>query len=279
MIKQFAYFKPTTLAEAFAALQTEGSIPLAGGTDLLVELRGGVKSAGLIVDLKGLPKLAELSATAENSITIGAGVDLNFLVDHGRIREFCPLLSEAAYSIATYQLRNRATLGGNICNASPAADMAPPLYVLDAVVVAAGPDGERRIPIFKFFTGVKRTSLKSSEIVVRVEIPPVPRAKMAFFKKQRIKGHDLAAINMAGLADSGSGTLRISIGACAVTPILLKGTDQLYRENKDVEKLAEKVAALAVNSIKPIDDLRATAEYRRDMAAVFAKRLVRKICA
>jgi len=279
MIKQFAYFKPGTFAEAFAAMQTEGSIPLAGGTDLLVELRGGVKSADLVVDLKGLPKLTELSITADNAISIGAGVDLNFLIDHGSVREFCPLLSEAAYSIATYQLRNRATLGGNICNASPAADMAPPLYVLDAVVVADGPDGERRIPIFNFFAGVKKNSLKQSEIVVRVEIPPVTKAKMAFFKKQRIKGHDLAAINMAGLADSGSGTLRISIGACAITPIILKGTDQLYRENKDVEKLAEKVAALAVNSIKPIDDLRATAEYRRDMAAVFTKRLVRKICA
>ena len=279
MIKQFAYFKPGTLNKALGALQTEGSIPLAGGTDLLVELRGGVKRADLVVDLKGLPILAEFSTNPDNSISIGAGIDLNFLVNHGKIRKFCPLLSEAAYSIATYQLRNRATLGGNICNASPAADMAPPLYVLDAVVVAAGPDGERRIPISEFFAGVKRTSLKRSEIVIRVEIPPVPKAKMAFFKKQRIKGHDLAAVNMAGLAHSGSGTLRISIGACGVTPILLKGTDELYRENRDVEKLAEKVAALAVNSIKPIDDLRATAEYRWDMAAVLAKRLIRKICA
>ncbi|MBA7472878.1 MAG: xanthine dehydrogenase family protein subunit M [Spirochaeta sp.] len=278
MIKQFAYYKPSTLAEAFAALQTEGSIPLAGGTDLLVELRGGVKSADLIVDLKGLPGLAELGITPDNGISIGAGVDLNFLVDHGKLREFCPLLSEAAYGIATYQLRNRATLVGNICNASPAADMAPPLLVLDAVVVAAGPDGERRIPIHEFFAGVKKTSLERGEIVVRVEIPPVPKAKMVFLKKQRLKGHDLAAVNLAGLADSGSGTLRISIGACAVTPIMLEGTDQLYRENKDVEKLAEKVAALAVNSIKPIDDLRSTAEYRRDMAAVLAGRLIRKIC-
>lgn len=97
MIKQFAYFKAGTLEEAFGALQIEGSIPMAGGTDLFVELRGGVKSADLIVDLKGLPDLAELSTTPDNGISIGAGVDLNFLVDHGKIREFCPLLSEAAY--------------------------------------------------------------------------------------------------------------------------------------------------------------------------------------
>ena len=189
-----------------------------------------------------------------------------------------PVIHEAVSVLATYQLRNRATLVGNICKASPAADMGPPLFVLGAEIVIKGPEGERTMPVTEFMTGVQENALKKGEIVVRVDIPAYSKAKMGYMKKQRIKGHDLAVVNVAGLADPSSGTLRICVGACAETPILLEGTDQLYKEVNDIDKLAEEVSELAVSSISPIDDLRATAEYRSDMARVYVKRIVKRIC-
>ncbi len=278
MIRPFSYLKPRTLAEALEALAADGARPMAGGTDLLVEMRNGQRKPQVLVDIKGLEELQVLDVDPGKGASIGAGVSLNALVDSARVRKYLPLLSEAAFSIATYQLRNRATLVGNICNASPAADMAPPLYVLEAQVVIAGPDGERRLPVSEFITGVKSTALKQGELVVRVEIPRLLQARTAFLKKQRIRGHDLALINVAGLADGQAEVLRICIGACAVTPVLAAETDSLFKKTKDVEKLAEEAAELAVRTVSPIDDLRASQEYRRDMVRVFVKRLVRRIC-
>ncbi len=279
MIKPVAYFKPGSMEEALEALQTENASPLAGGTDLLVNMRNGVEQPELLVDIKNLKELDVFSADKDNGVAIGARVNLNFLIDDSKLRSICPILSESALTVATYQLRNRATLVGNICNASPAADMAPALYIMDAVVVVAGENGEKKVPIRDFIRGVKKTSLEKGELVVRIEIPEIPKGKMGFLKKQRYRGHDLAIVNVAGIADPDKKSLKICIGACAVTPVLLEGTDELYRESSNVEKLADRVAELALKSISPIDDVRSSAEYRRDMAAVYVKRLVRKICA
>jgi len=278
MIKPFFYLKPRTLEEALDALQADGARALAGGTDLLVEMRNGERRPETLVDIKGLKDLEELTFDPQKGATIGAGVSLNVLIDNAQVRKHLPVLSEAAFSIATYQLRNRATLVGNICNASPAADMAPALYILGGEVVIANAEGQRRLPIHEFLTGVKQTALKQGELVLRVEIPRLAKGKMAFLKKQRIKGHDLALINMAGLADRQTGALRICIGACAVTPVLLSDLGSLYKDAKDVEKLAERVAELSGSAISPIDDVRCSKEYREDMVRVFVKRLVRQIC-
>ncbi len=276
MIKPVAYFKPGSLKEAVEALQTENAWPLAGGTDLLVNMRNGVEHPDLLVDIKGLEELNVFEV--DGKIIIGGNINLNFIIDDARLRKVCPVLGQSALTVATYQLRNRATLVGNICNASPAADMAPALYVMEAEVVVSGPQGERHVPINEFITGVKKTSLKKGEVVLRVEIPNPKVGKTAFLKKQRYRGHDLATVNVAGIANPDTGTLRVCIGACAVTPVLLKGTDELYKSIKDVDELADKVSELALQSISPIDDVRSSAEYRRDMTAVYVKRLVRTIC-
>jgi CO/xanthine dehydrogenase FAD-binding subunit len=279
MIGLFGFVKPTTVEEALEALQVPNSVCLAGGTDLLVEMRNRLKNPDLVVDIKGIPELAEFSFDPGKGIIIGAGVPLNFLAAHKGIRNSCPALAEAAASIGSYQIRNRATLAGNICNASPAADMAPVLFILGAEMVISGPGGERTLPISAFMTGVKQNALASGEFVTRVRIPPLPTARMAFMKKQRVRGHDLALINAAGLADAGSKSLRICVGACAVRPLLLEGTDELYAREKNPDRLAEGVAEMAAASIAPIDDVRASAEYRRDLVRVFVKRIVRQVCA
>ncbi len=278
MIRSCAYFKPRTLDEAIAAKQQEGARLFAGGTDLLVDLRKGLEASQLLVDVKGLEELSVFAVDPKDGATVGGGITLNALIEDARLCKSFPVVSEAAQTVATYQLRNRATLVGNICNASPAADMAPPLYVLDAQVLIAGPKGGRSLPIGSFFTGVKKTALAKGELVLGVKIPCHGPARTAFMKKQRIKGHDLASVNVAGLADKASGTLKICVGACAPTPILLAGTDQLFSKVKGLEDLADQVAELALDSISPIDDVRSSAEYRRDMVAVLVKRIVRLIC-
>ncbi len=278
MIRSCAYVKPRGLDEAFAAQRQEGARLLAGGTDLLVDMRKGLESAGLLVDTKGLEELDVLTIHSGRDATIGGRITLDALIEDARIREIFPVITDAAQTVATYQLRNRATLVGNICNASPAADMAPPLYVLAAEVLIAGPGGRRTLPIREFITGVKKTALEKTELVIGVKIPNPGSARTAFMKKQRIRGHDLASVNVAGLADKAAGILRICVGACAPTPVLLEGTDELYRKAGGVEALADQVAALALKSIAPIDDVRSSAEYRRDMVQVFVKRIVRAIC-
>jgi CO/xanthine dehydrogenase FAD-binding subunit len=279
MIRPFAYVRPRTMEEALEALSVEGARPLAGGTDLLVEMRNGQRRPELLVDIKGLEELKALTFALGRSASIGAGVTLNGLIERAGLRRGFSCLWQAALSIATYQLRNRATLAGNLCNASPAADMAPPLYVLDAAVLIAGPQGERALPVTSFLTGVKQNALRQGELVRGVEIPAAPPgAKTAFLKRMRVRGHDLALVNVAGLASRSAGVLRICVGACGPTPLLVPGTEELFRRGEDVERLADAAAALAAGAIAPIDDVRARAEYRRDMVQVLVKRLVRAIC-
>jgi xanthine dehydrogenase FAD-binding subunit len=278
MIKNFIYTKPGSLSEAISLLQKKNTFPLAGGTDLIADLRGGVKKAEYVVDIKGLDGLDVLTFSLEKGAKIGALVTLNAIIESKDIRNALPILCDAAFSIATYQIRNRATLMGNICNASPAADMLPALYVLGARVSIKGPEGERLIPISDFVKGVKKTALKKGEIAVEAQIPAQGKAKMAFLKQQRVKGHDLALVNAAGIAHAESRSLRICVGACSPTPVLLEGTDALYRETEDVEKLSARMADLAISSIAPVDDVRASAEYRRDIVGVLVKRIVQRVC-
>jgi len=147
-------------------------VVLAGGTDLLVEIRNGLKSPGILVDCKGLDVLKSFHVDASGA-TIGASVPLNRLIEHRKFHTTYPALADALLSIGTYQLRNRATLAGNICNASPAADSAPVLLVLGAEVDVVGVEGIRTIPICDFFAGVKKTTLKSDEIVTGIRLPRI----------------------------------------------------------------------------------------------------------
>ena len=280
MIAPLAYTKPRSLAEALELLQIAHSLPLAGGTDLLVELKKSNKRPALLVDLKGIPDLDELALTAGRGLRIGANVTMNRLIESGELVSAFPALTEAAITVGTDQIRNRATVGGNLCNASPSADLAPPLFVLDTQLVVASLQGERRIPISALWQGAKQNTLQPGELVVRIEVPwPGATAKMAFLKKMRTAGHDLALVNMAGLLDPVQGRCRICIGGCACTPVLLPGTDILYRESRDPDQLTARLLALAEATIAPIDDVRASARYRREIVRVFLQRLLKVLVA
>ncbi len=273
MLGDFDYVRAGSVEEACALLaENEGARILAGGTDLLVNVRNRIISPALLVDIKGIPELGELSL--EDGMRIGAAVPLNVVAENNKIRKGYPALAEAAGAVGSYQVRNRATLAGNLGNASPAADTAPPLFVLNAQVEIAGAGGTRTLPVRDLLVGVKRTSLARDEMITAIVLPPTRGARSAFLKKQRIKGHDLAVVNMAGFYDPSTGKLRVAIGSCAVTPVLLPSLPEPVRGDDPLDEVVAELDRIAQEAVSPIDDLRASAEYRRAMITVYLRRLM-----
>lgn len=271
MLGDFEYVRAKTVAEACEALR-EGAgqaVAFAGGTDLLVEIRNGVRSPALLVDIKGL-ELDRIATTGD--IVVGSSTPLNRIVEHAELRKRFPAFATAASSIATYQLRNRATIGGNLCNASPASDSIPPLLVAGATVHIVGSDGERDVPLSEFCTGVKKTCLRCGELVTEIRIPRLSAdTRTAFAKQQRIRGHDLAVVNLAGIVSRADGLLRIAIGSCSPKPLLL---DPIEIAGHTEEAIAEEAVRAAAGTISPISDVRASAEYRRAIVPALVRRLV-----
>jgi CO/xanthine dehydrogenase FAD-binding subunit len=266
----FDYVRVRTVEEGclhLADAREEGAV-LAGGTDLLVEIRNGLKSPRLLVDCKEIPSLHELEIQG-SELRIGASAPLNLLVERPDVRSVAPALSAAVSSIGTYQLRNRATLAGNICNASPAADSAPVLLVLNAQVLVAGPTGTRTIPIRDFFLGVKRTALEPAEIVTAIVVPLCPSLQTTFHKQQRIRGHDLAVVNIAGAYDRELRTLRIAVGSCAPTPVLL---EPISVDEETPHALLARVVETVRQGLSPISDVRASARYRQAVLPILVRR-------
>ena len=276
VLGSFEYVRVQTVAEAATALtETSNAAVLAGGTDLFVDARSGVHCPDLLVDIKGIDELGAVEAN-EDGFSIGAAVPLNRIVENPTIRERLPGLATAAESIATYQLRNRATLIGNICNASPAADMAPILLVLGAEVIADGSSGERAIPIADFFTGVKRNALEPGELVTRILIPAPPCVRTASVKQQRIRGHDLAVVNAAGAYLAEADQLMLAVGSCAPTPILL---EPMTVGGAAAAELTADALDRAGSAICPIDDVRSSAAYRSAVLPVLVRRLIEHLLA
>ncbi len=274
MLGNFDYVRAESVEHGCALLaRTPGAAVLAGGTDLLVNIRNKAISPTLLVDFKGINEMGGIAFT--DGVRIGANVPLNAIAEDQRIKTAYHALFEAATAVATYQVRNRATLAGNLGNASPAADTAPPLFVLDAHVEISGPDGTRRIPVRDLPVGVKKTALAPDEVITAVTLPPLATGvRTKFVKKQRIKGHDLAIINMAGYYDPSSGELRIAIGSCAPTPVLLPPLPEPVRRDDPLDDLTAALNRIAQEAVSPIDDLRASAAYRREMIPVFLRRIL-----
>jgi len=275
VLGQFEYARAVSLEEACRLLRDEGEAAraFAGGTDLLVEIRNGVRSPSLLVDIKPIEALSILETNGrDRALRVGPAVTLNRLAENADLRDRLPALADAALSIATYQLRNRATLGGNLCNASPASDSIPPLIVAGAIMEITGADGTREVPLDCFCTGVKKTCLETGEIVSAVRIPTVAEGtKTVFLKQQRIKGHDLAVANLAGALSPIDGLLKFSIGSCTPTPLLL---GPIETRGHSVDAISEEAVRLAAESISPISDVRASAEYRQAVVPALVCRLV-----
>lgn len=273
MLSKFDYARPQSLEEALSLLKKEGETAiLAGGTDLMVVLRHNFLDVKHIIDIKSIPETKKMEYAPGKGLFIGASVTVNQVAQSKVIREKYTALAEGADVLASYQLRNRATLVGNICNASPGADLAGPLLVYDAVVQIAGTDGSREVNINEFFTGVKRTVVKRNEIVTGVLLPDVSENdKSTYLKQARLRGHDLAAVAAAVRLDSNN-KVYIAMTAVAPTPIRLPKLEEAINSkclDNETAQWAEKEVA---NNIKPISDVRSSAEYRLHAGGVLVKR-------
>ena len=277
-MSSFRYERPATVAEATALLAAAGGRArvLAGGTDLVIALRAGV-SPDLVVDVKRIPELGAISWTPAGDLVLGACVLVQTVAEDERIRATFPALAEGAAAIGSLQIRWRATMAGNLANASPCMDTAPPLLVLGGALLIAGPRGTREAPLADFFVGVKETALGRDEIVTAVRVPkPVPGLRSAFDKIKRTWGHDLALVNAAAAYDPGARQVRLAIGSCAVTPVLIPPLADVGPD-ADANEVGCRMGERALAHIRPIDDVRASAEYRCDMAVLLCHRIAAQL--
>jgi CO/xanthine dehydrogenase FAD-binding subunit len=265
----FQYEKPKTREEIVARLaDVQGARLLAGGTDLLGQIRARALRPPLIIDLKGVPALQHLDA-GRDGLSIGAAVILNKLLEAHDLTGRYRALVQAVADLASYTIRNRATLVGNVANASPCADSVPPLCVMDARVEIVGPGGARELPVLQFIRGNRTVALERGEMVSRVIVPePTPGTWSGYLKRKRVRGHDLALCSVALLREPERKRLRLSVGSCTPAPTLISLDDMFARPD------AEEAALRAQAAIHPIDDVRASIEYRRDMVAVMTRRLL-----
>jgi len=276
-MKEFDYLQPKTIAEASELLAQYGkaAVLFNGGTDLVIQLREKLIAPDYVIDIKHIPGLDRLAFDKENGLTIGACVTVARLSADENVRKYYPYLAEAAESIGSKQVRNRATCVGNIVNASPLCDTGTPLYAMDAVVCLESKSGKREVPISEFITFVKRTSKRDDEIVTSIRVPYVEGAKGVFTKVARRKEVDLSTI--CGTAVKIKDEYHLAFGAVAPTPVRLPKTEALVRGKELTDRLIEEAAKLARTEVSPIDDVRATKAYRLDVVEVVVKKSLRAL--
>ncbi|HDD26526.1 MAG TPA: xanthine dehydrogenase family protein subunit M [Acidilobales archaeon] len=277
---RFEYFAPETLDEVIELLKTYGEEAkiLAGGTDLLVKMKQRLASPKYVISLRKVKEL-DFIEVGDDGIHIGAATKLRRLERSDVIRRRLPVLYEAIKSMASVQVRNMATIGGNLCNASPAADTAPPLLVLDAKLKIMGPEGARVVPIDKFFLGPGKTVLKPTELLTEIIVPhPKEGTGTAFIKVSRV-AMDLAKVNIAVALRLGSGDViehvRIALGAVAPTPMRAYKAEEFLLGKEFSEENIVKAAEIVSGEVRPITDIRSTAEYRRELSKVLTKRALK----
>ena len=274
----FEYARPATLAEAVALLEAHGPDArlLAGGTDLVIRLRDGTARPVVVVDVKRIAELRPAIREANGRVTISATTVMTDIAADERVRRHFPALVEAAAVVGSVQIRNRATLAGNVCNASPAADTAPSLLVYGAVVVAAGPGGTRRIPVDDFFVRSGVTTLARGELVSAIELP-VPERRMgaAHVRRTRRRGHDLASVTLCCAVDE-AGVTRLAYGSVGPRPVLVVDESGVLADPAapDDAKAAIFERMFAGASPSP-RSMRASPEYRLAMLRVLGRRALR----
>jgi len=274
-LKEFEYLKPNSIKETISILSRFGEKAqiLNGGTDLIVGIRDKILQPEYVVDIKTIPHLNKITYNEREGLTIGTTVTLNEISDSKIVRTHYPILAEACKTVGSYLVRNRATLVGNICNASPAADTAPSLLVLDAKVNIVGPDGEKIVPLNQFFVGVKKNILKKEEVVISVTVPPLRDKWTGVYLKQgRRKDVDLATVGVAVVCIRDE--IRIALGAVAPIPVRVFKTEELLKGKIIDEPLLEETARSALAEVSPISDIRSSKEYRKEIVKVLIRRAI-----
>jgi carbon-monoxide dehydrogenase medium subunit len=273
---EFDYARPATLDAALACLASDGSRVLAGGTDVVPWLRDDLIEPELLVDIKAIADLAQISVT-DGRLNLGALVTFSDLIESDVVRDAAPVLVEMAHQVASVGIRNRATIAGNLCAAVPSLDAAPVLMVYDATVEVARADGVRSVPLVEWFVGPKETQLATGELVtgVTLHLPAVEHAAV-FLKLARYSGEDLAQANLA-ILQTAEHDCRLAFGAVAPVPFRAADIEAVLCGNALTDEVVADARALVAESISPITDVRASAEYRTHMCAVMVERGLRAV--
>jgi aerobic carbon-monoxide dehydrogenase medium subunit len=279
-VRRFELALPGSIDEALRVLSDRGSDAklLAGGTDLLPQMKNGVLKPACVVDLSGVASVRALQSDARG-LRIGAAVAARTLERDATARATYTSLAESGALVGSVQIRNLATLGGNLCNAAPSADMAPPLLALDAEAVIVGPKGERRVPFTDFFVGVRRTVLASDEILLEIVVPaPGPRSGGHYLRHTPRRELDIAVVGVASQITLSNGVCskaRIALAAVAPVPLRARAAEQALEGKPVTPEAIERAAELALGVAKPISDQRGSADYRRHLVRVLTRRTLR----
>lgn len=282
-LPKFNYFKPESFEEAIQLMKKyEGKIhPLAGGTDLFVAMKEKGATPENIIDLKGI-KGYDFIRENNGQIEIGALASIRSIETSPLIKRKFPFLAEAAGKLGSVQIRNKATIGGNLCNAAPSAETAPSLICLNAMMEIMDENGVRVIPLEAFFTGPGQTVIDGCGLMTKIIIPPLPQNSAGiYFKHSPRRAMDLAVVGVGCVLTFGSDKKRcidsrIALGAVAPIPLRAKRTEAVIKGKEIAEKEIEEAGEVASQEAKPITDVRGSAEYRTEMVKVFVKRGIRE---
>ena len=282
VLPQFEYLAPKTIGEACNLLLELGSPAkvMAGATDLIPPMKDKAISPEYLIDLKKIPDLDYLEYDEKEGLKIGALTTLRTIETSPLVKEKNPAVAHAAKVVASTQIRAKGTMAGNICNASPSCDTAANLLAQGAKILVQGPNKDRIIQAEDFFLGVKKTSLEPGEIVTGIVIPPLAENERAAYIKHAVrKAMDLAIIGVAvkiKVEDGICTDAHIALGAVAATPIRAPKAEEALIGKALTDEVIVKASEEAMDSCHPISDIRASAEYRKDMIRVFTKRAVRQ---
>lgn len=282
-MKAFDYVAPRTIAEASALLAGKGDRArvLAGGTDVIVQVREGRRDLDLLVDVKDVPEVNELNYDPRHGLTLGAAVPCYRVYEHPEIGRVYPGLIDAVSLIGGIQIQSRASVGGNLCNASPAADTIPILIAYEGVAFIAGPKGTREVTVESFCTAPGRTVLGPGEFLVRLRLPPPRRPSGAHYLRFIPRNEmDIAVVGVAAAVTLDESrqrcvAARIALAAVAPTPLLVPEAGADLVDGPLTDALIDQAASRAQAAARPISDMRGDADYRRHLVGVLTKRALR----
>jgi len=277
-VRRFELALPRTVEECLEILAQGGrdTKVVAGGTDLLPQLKNGLLKPPRVADLSGIPALRALQRANGQGLRIGAAVTARTIERDPHVQSAYPALAESGALVGSVQIRNLATVGGNLCNAAPSADMAPPLLALDAEVVVAGPRGQRQLPLASFFRDVRQTVLGPDELLVEIVVPaPGPRSGGQYLRHTPRRELDIAVVGVASqltLANGRCTKARIALAAVAPVPLRATAAEQALEGQAVTPDLIKRAADLAVDAARPISDQRGSADFRRHLVRVLTRR-------
>ena len=279
-LSRFDYYAPHTIEEAcrLAEEKGEGAMFLAGGTDLIVKIKRKLINVKTVVDIKKIRGLAEISYDESNGLTIGSTATLTAIENNPVIKEKYPAVADAAHATANVQVRNMASLAGNLCNAAPSAENAPVLMAMNAVVTLVSSKGQRKVPLDEFFKGPGETVIEKGEILTTINVPVPPAGSGTSYQHISARGKvDISAVGVGAMLIMNGDVCddaRIFLGAVAPTPIMAVNAQNKLKGNIITEELLQTAGLEASRECSPIADMRATAEYRRLMVAVLTGRAI-----